>query len=154
LQRAILAAPLHRASSDGRSETASGEKRHQPAVRPVHGDMPAMSGQAPWLASVPAAASVVRRDVASTRSAARRSVRPAASDGGDNGLPVPSPFGPPGRDMVAAAGGISSSAAGSGVVCAILVGLLLLSFQPLRRLRLLPVPVGAAGFSSLQQRPG
>jgi hypothetical protein len=76
----------------------------------------------------------------------------SAQNGG--GLPVPSPFGPPGRDTVAASGGISASTAGSGVVCAVLVCLLLLSVQPSRRFRLLPVAVGPTGFTSLQQRPG
>ena len=153
LQRVILAAPLHQTSSDRRSETAAGANRDPQVLSPLHSDIPGVTGQMPGLAPVPASTSVVRSDATSTRSAAQRAQRPAASTGG-HWLPVPSPFGPPGRDVVAAGSGISSSAAGSGAVCAILVGLLLLSLQPLRRFRLLPAAVGPAGYSSLQQRPG
>jgi hypothetical protein len=81
--------------------------------------------------------------------------RSALSSDGRGGLPVPSPFGPPGRGSVAGAGGVASAAAGSAAMSAILVGgLLLLGFSQLRRFRLAPVLAGPVGFVSLQQRPG
>jgi hypothetical protein len=84
-----------------------------------------------------------------------RPARSAPSSDGRGGLPVPSPFGPPGRGSVAGASGVASAAAGSGAVSAILVaGLLLLGLSQLRRFRLAPVLAGPVGFVSLQQRPG
>jgi hypothetical protein len=81
--------------------------------------------------------------------------RSALSSGGRGGLPVPSPFGPPGRGSVVGSGGVASAVAGSGAMSAILVaGLLLLGFSQLRRFQLAPVLAGPVGFVSLQQRPG
>jgi hypothetical protein len=112
-----------------------------------------VSGAVSWLAAVHASALAVPAGAASTPSAARRSARPAAATGPSDRLPVPSPFGPPGRGAVAASA-IAGAAAGSGAVCAVLIGLLLVSLQPLRCFRLMPVAVGRAGFTSFQQRPG
>jgi hypothetical protein len=100
-------------------------------------------------------ASASRGAVRSAPSADARPARSAGSTSSRRGLPAPTPFGPPGRGAVAGAGSGSSAAAGSGVVAAILVaGLLLVYFQPLRRLRLMPVMPGPVGYASLQQRPG
>jgi hypothetical protein len=77
------------------------------------------------------------------------------STGGPHGVPAPSPFGPPGRGVVAGAAGAASAVAGSGVFAAILVGgLFLVGLRELRRLRLAPVMSGPVGFVSLLQRPG
>jgi len=94
-----------------------------------------------------------RSMAASTSRAGARPARSAAT-GGPHGLPMPTPFGPPGRGAVAGAGSGSSAAAGSSVAAAILLAGLLLFSQPLRRFRLMPVMPGPVGFASLQQRPG
>jgi len=96
----------------------------------------------------------VSRNVAASTS--RAAVHPArsGSTGGPHGLPMPTPFGPPGRGAVAGAGSGLSAAAGSTVAAAILLAALLLFSQPLRRFRLMPVMPGPVGFASLQQRPG
>jgi hypothetical protein len=90
------------------------------------------------------------------KAAGERRAPVAKSTGGPNGLPVPSsPFGPPGRGVVAAAAGAASAVAGSGVFAAILLGgLFLVGLRELRRFRLSPVMAGPVGFVSLLQRPG
>jgi hypothetical protein len=103
--------------------------------------------------SDPAVASVLRSVTASTSRSGARTAR-SASTGGRHGLPMPTPFGPPGRGAVAGAASGSSAAAGSTVAAALLLGGLLLFSQPLRRFRLMPVMPGPVGFASLQQRPG
>ena len=103
--------------------------------------------------SDPALASVLRSVAASTSRAGARPARSASTDG-RHGLPMPTPFGPPGRGAVAGAGSGPSAAAGSSVAAALLLGGLLLFSQPLRRFRLMPVMPGPVGFASLQQRPG
>jgi hypothetical protein len=77
------------------------------------------------------------------------------STGGPRGVPAPSPFGPPGRGVVAGASGVGGAVAGSGVFAAVLVaGLFLVGLCELRRFRLVPVMAGPVGFVSLLQRPG
>jgi hypothetical protein len=150
---ATFAAALRQLASAGRSVAGSDRASHGAAgsAGAAHRALMRM----PWPNALPASStSALQGDVASTHGAERRAAHPVASTRDGGGLPVPSPFGPPGRDTVGVSGGVSGSTAGSGVVCAILVCLLLLSFQPSRRFRLLPVAVGPTGFTSLQQRPG
>jgi hypothetical protein len=150
-QRAIVAAVRHQQISSG-GRSASGSRRDRRVASPLAGETRGVSGAVSWLAAGHASA-LAAPAAASTQSAARRPARPAASTGPRDRLPVPSPFGPPGRGAVAASG-IAGAAAGSGAVCAVLIGLLLVSLQPLRCFRLMPVAVGRAGFTSFQQRPG
>jgi hypothetical protein len=150
--RAIVAGARHQQISSG-GRSASGSRRDRRVGSPLAGETRGVSGAVSWLAAGHASALAAPAGAASTQSAARRPARPAASTGPSDRLPVPSPFGPPGRGAVAASG-IAGAAAGSGAVCAVLIGLLLVSLQPLRCFRLMPVAVGRAGFTSFQQRPG
>jgi hypothetical protein len=151
-ERALLAGWWRRGAPGSRSVDAS--RLDSPALRTV-GHVGSGSGvRSIWSdpAPVPSAS---RGAVRSAPSADVRPARSAGSSGGRGGLPAPTPFGPPGRGAVSGAGSGSSAAAGSGVVAAILAAsLLLVYFQPLRRLRLMPVMSGPVGFASLQQRPG
>jgi hypothetical protein len=151
-QRPVLAGPSRRGASDSVAVDAA---RPDPrARRPVEAFGPRAGLPFAW--SSPAMSVSAPRDAAGTaRTADRRPARSVGSSGGGGGLPVPSPFGPPGRGVVAGVGGVASAAAGSGVVAAILVaGLFVVLLQPLRRFRLVSVMAGPVGFVSLQQRPG
>jgi hypothetical protein len=151
-RRPMLAGPYRRDASDARTGAPDRERRAAHALEGF--GRRAVAPVVSWSDPV-AGLSASRSAVGSVRGADSRPARSAGSSGGGGGLDVPSPFGPPGRGVVAGAGGVSSAAAGSGVVAAILIaGLLLLYFQPLRRFRLSPVMAGPVGFFSLQQRPG
>jgi len=145
-----LGAPLTQDSWSG--AMARGAKHHAGIAR---ADAPLAPGAVVRSLGLTAGGSAFSGAVVSARVSGGRPARSVLSSGGRGGLPVPSPFGPPGRGSVAAGSGAASAAAGSGVVSAMLVaGLVLLGFSQLRRFRLAPVLAGPVGVVSLQQRPG
>jgi hypothetical protein len=151
-RRPLLAGPFRRGASDARAGGRETASRGRAGLEGF--GLPRAGSGAAWANPVVASASS-RGATGSSRVDGGRRARSVSSTDGGGGLSVPSPFGPPGRGVVAGAGGVASAAAGSGVVAAILVGgLLLLCVQPLRRFRLVPVMAGPVGFVSFQQRPG
>jgi hypothetical protein len=151
LARPVVAGPFRRGLSDGESADAA-HGRHHGRGHALSAFERRPSMPAEW--SSPAGSVSSRHTVGGPERTAKS--RPASSMTPSGGsVPSPSPFGPPGRGIVAGAAGVASAVAGSGVVAAILVaGLLLFSLQELRRFRLSPVMAGPVGFDSLLQRPG
>jgi len=148
-RRPVFVAPFPRAQARRVAQNDSPTLSPAGALSRGAGAVVRWSGQAAG-----ASLSAPRDAVGSVRYAGGRPARSVGS-AGSGVLPVPSPFGPPGRGVVPGSSGVSSAAGGSGVVAAILVaGLLLVGFQQLRRFRLPPVMSGPVGVVSLQQRPG
>jgi hypothetical protein len=152
LSRPVLAGALRRDASV--AGAVSDVKRHARADR-RWGFSPPAGIPAAWSGAAPSG-SDQHGSSRSSRGAGERRVPAIGSTGGLAGVPAPSsPFGPPGRGVVAGAAGVASAVAGSGVLAAILVGgLFVVGLCELRRFRLAPVMAGPVGFVSLLQRPG
>jgi hypothetical protein len=135
--------PEHSISTDRSGPTRGGEHA------------PVLSDPAPWFESQAAATGTQPARVVAGVRPVRTDAR-AAHESRTAGLPSPAtPFGPPGRGVVAGASGVASASATTGMVAALLAGfILLLAASPLRRHRLLEVVAMPVGFAPLLQRPG
>jgi hypothetical protein len=157
--RAMASRPASPTSS--RAASAGVFKPDSPAPF-ARGELaPHASAPFPWLDTGRSYATpnVLRSTPAHTPSARRAGDHPATSGvsrgGGSQPIRSPlSPFGPPGRGAVSGSSGASGATGGSALWCAVLVGFLVFSVQPLRRHRVVLVAAGPVGFSPLQQRPG